>query len=56
MDQCGNPTTFPGKISIAEEMQNNPWVTKDVGAGGAGFNAQWDADFVHHVRRAVIIR
>ncbi len=45
---------FPGKISIAEGMHKNPWVTKDVGAGGAGFNAQWDADFVHHVRQAVI--
>jgi 1,4-alpha-glucan branching enzyme len=46
---------FPGKISIAEGMHKNPWVTKDVGAGGAGFNAQWDADFVHHVRQAVIV-
>ena len=46
---------FPGKISIAEGMHNNAWVTKDVGAGGAGFNAQWDADFVHPVRQAVII-
>jgi 1,4-alpha-glucan branching enzyme len=45
---------FPHKITIAEGMHKNPWVTKDVGAGGAGFNAQWDADFVHHVRRAVI--
>ena len=45
---------FPGKISIAEGMHKNPWVTKDVGAGGAGFNAQWDAEFVHRVRRAVI--
>jgi 1,4-alpha-glucan branching enzyme len=45
---------FPGKISIAEGMHKNPWVTKDAGAGGAGFNAQWDADFVHHVRQAVI--
>jgi 1,4-alpha-glucan branching enzyme len=45
---------FPGKISIAEGMHKNLWVTKDVGAGGAGFNAQWDADFVHHVRQAVI--
>jgi 1,4-alpha-glucan branching enzyme len=45
---------FPGKISIAEGMHKNPWVTKDVGAGGAGFNAQWDAEFVHHVRQAVI--
>jgi 1,4-alpha-glucan branching enzyme len=46
---------FPGKISIAEGMHKNPWVTKDVGAGGAGFNTQWDADFVHHVRQAVIV-
>jgi len=46
---------FPGKISIAEGMHKNDWVTKDVGAGGAGFNAQWDADFVHHVRQAVIV-
>jgi 1,4-alpha-glucan branching enzyme len=47
---------FPGKISIGESMRNNPWVTKDVGAGGAGFNAQWDAEFVHPVREAVISR
>ena len=47
---------FPGKISIAEGMHKNPWVTKDVGAGGAGFNAQWDAEFVHHIRQAVIVR
>jgi 1,4-alpha-glucan branching enzyme len=47
---------FPGKISIGESMRNNPWVTKDVGAGGAGFNAQWDAEFVHPVREAVITR
>ncbi len=46
---------FPGKISIGESMRNNPWVTKDVGAGGAGFNAQWDAEFVHPVRQAVIL-
>ena len=47
---------FPGKISIGESMRDNPWVTKDVGAGGAGFNAQWDAEFVHPVRQAVIAR
>ena len=47
---------FPGKISIGESMKNNPWVIKDVGAGGAGFNAQWDAAFVHPVREAVISR
>ncbi len=37
-------------------MHKNAWVTKDAGAGGAGFNAQWDAEFVHSVRRAVIAR
>jgi len=47
---------FPGKISIGESMRNNPWVTKDVGAGGAGFNAQWDAEFVHPIRQAIIAR
>ncbi|OGS43487.1 MAG: 1,4-alpha-glucan branching protein [Elusimicrobia bacterium RIFOXYD2_FULL_34_15] len=45
---------FPNKISIAESMHNNAWVTKDVGAGGAGFNTQWDSEFVNPVRRAVI--
>lgn len=47
---------FPGKISIGESMRRTPWVIKDVGAGGAGFNAQWDGDFVHAVRQAVIAR
>lgn len=47
---------FPGKLNIAEDMQHNAWVTKDVGAGGAGFNAQWDGEFVNPVRRAVIAR
>lgn len=45
---------FPGKITIAEDLQNNRWLTKDVGAGGAGFAAQWDGMFVHPIRHAVI--
>ena len=45
---------FPGKISIAEGMHNNAWLIKDIGAGGAGFNAQWDSEFVNPVRKAVI--
>jgi len=47
---------FPGKISIAEGMHNNAAVVKDVAAGGAGFNAQWDSEFVNPVRQAVIAR
>ncbi len=45
---------FPGRISIAEDLQNNTWLTKEVGAGGAGFASQWDAMFVHPIRRAVV--
>jgi 1,4-alpha-glucan branching enzyme len=44
----------PWKITIAEDLQNNEWITKETGAGGAGFGSQWDAGFVHPVRRAII--
>jgi 1,4-alpha-glucan branching enzyme len=46
--------SFPGRITIAEDLRNNAWLTKDVGAGGAGFASQWDANFVHPIRQAVI--
>jgi 1,4-alpha-glucan branching enzyme len=45
---------YPGRITIAEDLQNNRWLTKDAGAGGAGFGSQWDAMFVHPIRQAVI--
>jgi 1,4-alpha-glucan branching enzyme len=44
----------PWKISIAEDMKENEWITKDVGAGGAGFDAQWGAQFVAQARGALI--
>jgi 1,4-alpha-glucan branching enzyme len=45
---------FPGKITIAEDLQNNKWLTKEVGAGGVGFGSQWDSNFVNPIRQAVI--
>ena len=45
---------YPGRIMIAEDMQNNKWLTKNIGAGGAGFGSQWNAIFVHSIRQAVI--
>ena len=45
---------FPGRILIAEDLQDNEWLTKPVPEGGAGFSAQWDASFVHPIRAAVI--
>ncbi len=44
----------PWKINIAEDLRYNAWLTKDVSAGGAGFDAQWDPAFVHPVREAII--
>jgi 1,4-alpha-glucan branching enzyme len=45
---------FPGRITIAEDLQNYHLLTRDVGSGGAGFGSQWDAMFVHPIRQAVI--
>ena len=44
----------PWKPTIAEDLRNNEWITRDTGAGGAGFDAQWDSEFVHPVRAALI--
>ena len=46
--------TLPGRLSIAEDMQKNAALTRATSQGGAGFDAQWDAAFVHTVREAVI--
>ncbi len=44
---------YPHKIMIAEDMQNNDWLTKPADWGGAGFSSQWDAGFVHPIRNVV---
>lgn len=44
----------PWKLMIAEDMHSSSWITKDTGAGGAGFDAQWDASFVHTVRGQIV--
>jgi 1,4-alpha-glucan branching enzyme len=44
----------PWKITIAEDLQGNEWLTRETAAGGAGFGSQWDAGFVHTIRRAII--
>ncbi len=43
------------KISIAEDLQGNEWLTRDGGGGGAGFGAQWDARFAHAVRTVAAV-
>jgi len=40
----------PGKLLIAEDLQQNPLVTTSLAEGGLGFDLQWAAGFVHPVR------
>jgi 1,4-alpha-glucan branching enzyme len=44
----------PWKITIAEDLKDNEWITKPTGAGGAGFGAQWGAGFLNVVRNVLI--
>lgn len=45
----------PWKLHIAEDLRGNDWVTLPAWAGGAGFDAQWDPEFVHPVRETLIL-
>jgi 1,4-alpha-glucan branching enzyme len=45
---------FTGKISIAEDLKNDVWISKDKGARGAGLSSQWDSEFVHPLGQAII--
>ncbi len=45
---------FPGRIVIAEDLRNNASMTAKAEQGGAHFSAQWAADFVHPIRKAII--
>lgn len=44
----------PSAFTIAEDLKDNPALTHEVEKGGAGFDAQWGAMFVHEVRAALI--
>jgi 1,4-alpha-glucan branching enzyme len=45
---------YPGRITIAEDLRSKDALTAPTSNGGAGFGAQWDADFVHPVRDVLI--
>lgn len=47
-------TRQPWKLTVAEDLRDNEWLVLPTGAGGAGFDTQWDGGFVHPVRRAII--
>lgn len=41
---------YPWKIMIAEDLQDNEWITKRSEENGQGFNTQWDPGFTFSVR------
>ncbi len=45
---------YPHKITVAEDLHGNAFVTDSPEDGGCGFGTQWDGDFVHPVREAII--
>lgn len=44
---------FADRISIAEQLPNNPWITRWTSLGGAGFDAQWWDPFGDRLREAI---
>jgi 1,4-alpha-glucan branching enzyme len=50
-----NNSHTPWKITIAEDLQDNAWLTKDPGADGAGFDAQWDSFFYWRLFSSVTV-
>lgn len=41
------------KISIAEQLPDDAWVTRPTALGGAGFDAQWHDAFVDNLRQEI---
>jgi 1,4-alpha-glucan branching enzyme len=44
---------YPGRLMIAEDLRADAAITTPRSSGGAGFGAQWDGAFVHHLRAAL---
>jgi len=45
----------PSKLTIAEDLQNDPAVVAPTQDGGLGFGAQWDIGFVRPIRHALTV-
>jgi 1,4-alpha-glucan branching enzyme len=46
----------PWKLTMAEDMHRNPWVTRQIDHGGLGFDTQWDDEFVDTLRSVLAAR
>jgi len=45
----------PWKITIAEDIEDDPILTTPTADGGLGFDAQWDAGFIRRIRPQLVI-
>jgi 1,4-alpha-glucan branching enzyme len=45
---------MPWKITIAEDLQDNEWITKPTSSQGAGFDSQWDSFFYWKLYNAIV--
>lgn len=45
---------YPWKFTVAEDLHGLDSITAKVPDGGLGYSSQWDADFVHPIREALI--
>jgi 1,4-alpha-glucan branching enzyme len=45
---------MPWKITIAEDLLGNDYITKTPGEGGQGFSTQWCSGFVYPIRDALV--
>jgi 1,4-alpha-glucan branching enzyme len=55
LEQVNNDidTAQPWKLTIAEDLRGDAWITSSVSGGGSGFDSQWDGDFLWAVRQTV---
>ncbi|CAF0947650.1 unnamed protein product [Didymodactylos carnosus] len=49
-----NRDKYPDNFTIAEDLEDNEWITKKEEDGGAGFGSQWDVGFYRVIRDAVV--
>ncbi|WP_428653163.1 alpha-amylase family glycosyl hydrolase [Runella sp.] len=45
---------FPGRFTVAEDLHSLDCITNSVENGGLGYSSQWDGEFVHPIREAII--
>ena len=45
---------YPNVLTIAEDLKGHDLMTNNIGEGGIGYGSQWDMNFVHPIREALI--